>query len=449
MEYSQKKESAQNAPLTTGAPKNENKVLPGQSPNTEVAKLPFTPTSIDIVFTLVTFLCGYLYIRLVFLKDVGFGVLLFTGVFSATVLAYTYYSQKRVPRYTWWYFGYMIALAGCSFVLENSSGLSFYCKAALVVSAVYWVLAVTGTRRKGLDENLPMDLINGFFVLPFSGFGNLFGCWGVAAKRSKNKNAFYVLCGVIIAVPLLIWVVSLLIQADAAFNYIIDNFTSWINFNFAQQLVYLFLAVPVSCYFFGLFYNAVHHTTKMPSAPKQKETAAATVLFNTILVMFAIVYFIFFGVQVAVTAGLELAPAYTVSYAQYAREGFFQLCQVAAINFVLFFVTRWFCGIKSKSVRILLTIVGVQTLLLIGTAAAKMIIYINHHGFTLLRVLTSWFMATLFVCVVLFILGVWKQFNYLGISVATAALAFLVLCCSNVGGLATQGNIAMWKSGRL
>ncbi|MDD3429108.1 MAG: DUF4173 domain-containing protein, partial [Oscillospiraceae bacterium] len=62
---------------------------------------------------------------------------------------------------------------------------------------------------------------------------------------------------------------------------------------------------------------------------------------------------------------------------------------------------------------------------------------------------TSWFMATLFVCVVLFILGVWKQFNYLGISVATAALAFLVLCCSNVGGLATQGNIAMWKSGRL
>ena len=85
----------------------------------------------------------------------------------------------------------------------------------------------------------------------------------------------------------------------------------------------------------------------------------------------------------------------TEVYSQFAREGFFELCRVAAINGVVLVLANVLgkdgpCG--SRAVRVWNAVLSGLTLLLLASAVSKMALYVSVYGLTAKRVLTwpSW-----------------------------------------------------------
>jgi hypothetical protein len=93
-----------------------------------------------------------------------------------------------------------------------------------------------------------------------------------------------------------------------------------------------------------------------------------------------VIYCIFFASQgkVYLSAFSGVLPQ-NFSYAEYAREGFFQLCSVSIINLIIIVAVITFMKKKTKAASVLLKIVSlifsVFTLVLIATAIAKLVMY--------------------------------------------------------------------------
>lgn len=143
-----------------------------------------------------------------------------------------------------------------------------------------------------------------------------------------------------------------------------------------------------------------------------------------------------------------------MTYAEYARRGFFELCSVAAINLavigVAYLITK---RVEEKSVpkglKVEILLVCTFTILLIATALSKMVLYIHYYGLTQLRVYTSWFMALLLFIFILIGVRQFVKFNGSRIVIIGFVLSFLILTYSNVDGMIAKYNIDRYREGTL
>ena len=107
------------------------------------------------------------------------------------------------------------------------------------------------------------------------------------------------------------------------------------------------------------------------------------------------------GLDGTATDARRLPEGFTV--AQYARQGFFELCRVMALNLaLLWLVTR--LGSRpartSPGLRALVTVLLAESMLLAVVALSKLGLYISCFGFTPLRLQSSWLVCVLlFACV--------------------------------------------------
>lgn len=214
-----------------------------------------------------------------------------------------------------------------------------------------------------------------------------------ALRRGGSKNARSVLLGLVIAVPL-VWVVaSLLVSADAAFGALLRRlFGVWsVSETVRTALRSIFYTlIPAA-----VFYSALAAQTdrsEFPAKEKRRASALVAVTFTGVL---AVVYAVFCGVQIAVLfAGDISALPEGMTYAEYAREGFFQLLLVSAINVALIiFAQRRFA--PSRALRALLVFLTACTYIMEASSAMRMMLYVNAYGLTYLRLLVLWFLVLL------------------------------------------------------
>ena len=131
------------------------------------------------------------------------------------------------------------------------------------------------------------------------------------------------------------------------------------------------------------------------------------------------VYFLFFAVQSSYLFGAftrTLPEDFTV--AQYAREGFFELCRVMAINFsLLYLVSRSSAKPirEDKVQRITATLLIIAGMIFAVIAMSKLVLYIMCFGFTPKRLQSSWLVLLLFVGCAACLYSLWtgkKSFKY-------------------------------------
>ena len=111
---------------------------------------------------------------------------------------------------------------------------------------------------------------------------------------------------------------------------------------------------------------------------------------------FCAVYLLFFTVQGSYLFGAfrhRLPVGFTV--AQYARQGFFQLCMVMGVNFLLLWLVTHSSRALNRPGRIMCTVLLEQSILLAVTALSKLALYIACFGFTPLRLQSSWLVCVL------------------------------------------------------
>ena len=145
-------------------------------------------------------------------------------------------------------------------------------------------------------------------------------------------------------------------------------------------------------------------------------------------------------------------PEGVVNYAEYARNGFFELCTVSAINLVIIIAVALFTRRKGNGEKAFLRVVSalfsVMTLVLIGTALAKMYLYINRFGLTEKRLLSSWLMIVIaLVFVFIAIRSIFKKFRLFAASTVAVALMCGVLVISDYSSLIANYNVERYISG--
>lgn len=270
-------------------------------------------------------------------------------------------------------------------------------------------------------------------------------------KTASNKTFGKILLGILLSLPVMLIVIPLLMNSDAAFS-------GMVGVIFKESRVIIFRSI--FGLFIGLFIISFAFSVKKDN-PLITKTFDLSGMSPTILISFlsvlSLCYLSYLFSQLAyffnAFSGF-LPEGYEFTYANYARRGFFEMCVIAGINFGIIFLCRLFTKKDSKkpliAVNALSTFIGVFTLLIIATALSKMFLYIKSFGMTKLRITTSAFMIFLAVVFIALMLRLYiKRINIIKTAFVTAAVTLILLGTVNVNSLVAKYNYNAYKTNAL
>ena len=247
--------------------------------------------------------------------------------------------------------------------------------------------------------------------------------------------------GIVIAVPLLWIVVSLLASADAAFGALIERiFGVWSVSKTVRTVIraVFYTLIPAL-----VFYSALAAQTERSDFPAKEKRRASALVAITFTGALAVVYAVFCGIQIAVLfAGDVSALPEGMTYAEYAREGFFQLLLVSGINVVLI-ITAQRRFVSSKALRALLVFLTACTYLMEASSAMRMMLYVNAYGLTYLRLLVLWFLSLLALILGAAVYTVFHEdFRLFRFTLIASMALWLVFAFARSDAIAARYNLA-------
>ena len=268
-----------------------------------------------------------------------------------------------------------------------------------------------------------------------------------SGKAGRMGGGF--LLGVLLALPLLAVVIVLLIRADAAFSGLVNLLPQADGGEIYGTAVCGILG-------FGLVFPravGLSHRQKQQLVEKQRK-GLYPVTVNTVLVALCLVYLVYLFSQLAYfTGGLSgiLPKEYTM--AQYARQGFFEMAWLCAIN--LFTIAIAMAVVKKQEkapllTRLLCLFISLITLFFVVAASAKMGLYIGSFGLTRLRVLTEVIMVFLAIATVL--VAVWlfvPKIQYMKAVILTALVMGALVLWVDVDTVVAAYNVTAYENGLL
>ncbi|MGI6451300.1 MAG: DUF4153 domain-containing protein [Desulfitobacteriia bacterium] len=416
-----------------------------------------TPTYLnnDIIFALATLVCGFLYWNLLRLPGLGAGVTLFAAILCLCTAIYLKTGGVSQTRASLVSFA-VIVLSSLVFLLFDNIPIKLLNFLFLTVAYIYWISISTGrTLEKQISTYILGDFFNQVFIIPLGNFACCFGAVRtMIAGSQRGKSLVAAVLGLLLMIPVLAAVINLLIKADAAFAGMIANLRFTISLDILFQII---LGIPVACYLYGLVYGDRYgKNTGLVSIQSVDKVASAFrfapgVTVYSALTALNLVYIVFFLSQLTyLFSAFNNHLPELMTYAEYARRGFFELCTVAAINLAV--ITAAHLIVRRDKIHVLrieTTALCLFTLMLIITAISKMVMYINTYGLTQLRVLTTWFMVLLFFIFAVTAARQFKKFNAARIMLLGFVGFFLALSYGNIDGRIAAYNIDRYHSGTL
>lgn len=434
-----------------------NRELSGGTNGMPAARQPMDFSKADIVFAFSMLVCGFLYWNFINVS-LGLGVTLFTAILCTAGMLYFKAAGIRQSRASLFFFG-IIILSAVNFALFDGWPVKAFNFIFLSACFVYWVCLSAGTR---LENRISIYIISDMFrQLVLVPFGNFAGCFlGMRQpflKNSKGKGVFGAIAGILVFLPVLFVVVGLLSDADAAFESLVDKVRFSFSENVLENLFEFILGLPVACYLYGLIYgnryqrNIGSTTTESVNACVKTFRFAPGVTVYSALTALNFIYLLFFLSQTSYlfSAFRDSLPE-AMTYAEYARRGFFELCMLSGINLAVIAAAHLI--VKRDKINILraeTAALCIFTIALIVTAMSKMVMYIGYYGLTRLRVYPSWFMMVLLFLFVIILVRQFMDFNGTRIAVIGCILLFLILCYGNVDGMIAKYNIDRYRAGTL
>lgn len=220
-----------------------------------------------------------------------------------------------------------------------------------------------------------------------------------------NTRSGAVARGVVLAIPPLAVFGALFVSADAAFAQLLDNLISIDLTRVASHVVltgiFTWLAAG------GLYWVLMNDGSGLPRSTAlgiglgTLEVTVALGLVSTLFLVFIIVQSTYlFGGEALVQATTGL------TYAEYARRGFFELVAAAFLVLPLLLTGLWLVRDQpvrdQRVVRVMAAGLEVLIFVIVASALYRMHLYQEAYGLTLLRFLTTAFILWLAVIFVLF-----------------------------------------------
>ena len=425
----------------------------------------FRPDVIDFVFALAAFVLGYLFSRWVFFKWSGWGVTVFTAAYLLTVTAYLIKKGVFAGSLAAWFWLGVTFTSGLSYALWENPGFAGIRSLFLFCSAVYYVIVASGRAIMGKTGNyLLIDGVNSLLIIPFRNFLNQYLSFAVLRKGEKRGKGAPIFIGVLLALVLLLCLTPMLKSADSGgFGVVLKFFADIFSFDLMEILeilFYVFFAIPIALYLYGLVSGAAHNRGTDIIKPESAKRAVDTLrLFQPATVYIALgalcgLYLVFILCQIPYffSAFTGRRPEGWLNYSEYARQGFFELCRIAAINLFLLIagnVTSKKRRLESRLLKAFNIALAIITLVLIATAFSKVALYIDAGGLTMPRLMPCLFMVFLTAVFIALIVLQKKEFSIVRFALVTGAGILCLFCMCNPDALVSRYNMGRHLSGTL
>ncbi len=388
-------------------------------------KIPFSPSFREKIAAFLIYIAAYLYID----GLEGLKLACFVVLFVALTELLNW--DKPCRRENWVWLG-CIAVILAGILLGRDRVWADYSILFLHIFAVWWALSRSGRLLEGESGHLlPFDALNGFIVFPFRYFFlRIRTVWYTLTHlfrrngKAKPETAAWTVVALFAAFGLFWLAARLLMDADKGFANLLSGMV--LNIKFDTYVCFqILLSLPVGAYLFGLIVGSAREDEK--KLRKQGEHLCSVLnslakvpnfVWTVLTGLFCLLYLLFFLVQTKYLFGAftrTLPEGFIVS--EYARQGFFELCKVMTINFVLLWlITRLSSGSvrKNRPEKAVCIILLAESMLFAVVAFSKLMLYISCFGFTPLRLQSSWLVCVLFfgcVCAVYSLLSGKKSFR--------------------------------------
>ncbi len=405
---------------------NETNINPAETVNGGMAAVapvperPFIVSKAEILFALLSYAAAYVYVKM-FFNDLGTDMATpiwrVLPVIAFAVAAVLILNQKRKAcAESWFWLACLLALVTALTFRFNTVWEEWHLFFFVHGAIVWWVLSRSGRLlEKESGRFLFIDLANGFIVIPFYHFFLRIRTWikglSNAIKRSggKKQNFWWIAGALVISLILFFGAAKLLMQADSSFAEHLHGLTDWLKLD-DEFLGTLIFSLPAGAFIYGLIGGSARHEERMLQTQKNGiERLLASIrrvpaaFWAVIILLFSVLYVTFFALQASYFLGAfthTLPEGFIVS--QYAREGFFELCRVMTLNFVLLWlVTRMGEAVTAENeksgrlLKISCLLLLIESLLFAVIAASKIALYVSNFGWTAKRIQSLWMVGVL------------------------------------------------------
>lgn len=238
-----------------------------------------------------------------------------------------------------------------------------------------------------------------------------------SSSPSRKSIGLKILLGVLLALPVMIIAIFLLSSADLVFRSIFVNIADFLSSISVNEIfTTIIIAAFIFPFLFSMMFSYYTKWKNKTLSPEYLFTAGRglsidSIIAATFLFCVNILYAIFAYVQfTSLFFSFQLILPENVTFAEYARQGFFQLSAITFINLLIIIVSLILTkrkGFAGLFVRVLSVTLIFFTFVQLASAAYRMKMYIDAYSLSKLRFFVSIFMGLI---AILLIFALFKEF---------------------------------------
>lgn len=374
-------------------------------------------------------------------REIGLNFLLFTAIYATGFTGLLIYTKHLRQPWTLWIALAALAMSVTPMLYQN---MMVHIGVPIFVFALLFTFTVTAPLVPHQSD--PFH----FRQVPMlASMGRLFAEIGtvyrdiVSREDSSDRFGRHIFFGLAVSVPFLLIFGALFYAADSVFADIINGFST----RFSDEMLWRLLRSGILFLFVsGVFYGFLVKEYRSWNA-KTIERKEEYVALNVVFFLVNILFFVFVIIQFAyLFGGQEYIMANNLTYADYARKGFFQLMQVMAlVGLMITGVYRWFHHAKGQALMPVLEILLIVQTGIIGVSAlTRLNLYQEAYGFTVLRLYSEWFVYFLFIMFAWFALSIVLNRSYreyIHVSLGIGLVALVLVTFQNVDYTIAKKNV--------
>ena len=262
-------------------------------------------------------------------------------------------------------------------------------------------------------------------------------------EKKENGKAHEILIGIAVAIPVVLLIGGLLMSADLVFSNMIAKVFEGIRIPANLAGICFML-----CFGFISSYCGVRYTAyRKDRQDREVKILTETTAMFTVSVLVAVLYVIFCGIQIIYLFGGGGELPAGVTYAEYARQGFFQLLVVCILNLGAVLTMEHFFQ-RNRAVDAVLTVISVCTIIMTASSGWRMILYIRAYQLTFLRVVVLVALAVITLLMAGTICYIWnRRFPLFQYGMAVVCVSYVLFAFAHVDAGIAAYDLAQIENG--
>jgi len=332
-------------------------------------------------------------------KNLGLSVILFILPLLIFIYRTLLQNNKNINKKGFIFIIPIILLALTYLIFNN---LFFRALNPLIIFILFILMYIYTLKPTFNIKELINDIVYITFE-PLSRFGNIARLLKLSLeeKIKLSTETKKKLKSLLIVLPITVVILMLLSSADAIFGNIFTNLYSYINkqsiSNILSEIIARLVGITILFFYLSATINfLLYNYKKTKTIEKTFSKAKDSYTIKLLLTVLNIIYIIFDIIQIRSLILHHIAM--DITYAEYARQGFFQLMFVSFINLVIILISKQFKNKKDKSSTKYINFMNVLmlflTFIIIVSSFMRMYMYESEYGYSLLRLLVYFTLIT-------------------------------------------------------